>query len=160
MKKLTFNSTVTNCLSFLTIILLSLTLSLSSWLITPTVLALTPINIFDLSYEKCPPEIGDGSVSSGGSSLPANCFLVSGKAENKSGKTVVDADVFGRIYDANGNSVMENRGRLGSITEIPPGVSNFQIRISVPNELPTPLKLEQFKASGFAARVRPFYYDD
>ena len=55
------------------------------------------------------------------------------------------ADVFGRIYDANGNSVMENRGRLGSITEIPPGVSYFTIRISVPSELPTPLKLEQFK---------------
>ncbi|TVQ48912.1 MAG: hypothetical protein EA365_00835 [Gloeocapsa sp. DLM2.Bin57] len=137
-----------------------LLLTISLWLTSQNAFALTPIKLFDLSYQECSVEIGEGSVSSGGASLPARCFIVSGKAENKSGKPVVDADVFGRIYDANGNPVMENRGRIGSITEIPPGVSDFEIRISVPTELPTPLKLEQFKASGFAARVRPFYYDD
>lgn len=135
-------------------------LTLTFWFTSQNAFALTPIKLFDISYQECASEIGEGSVSSGGVSLPARCFIVSGKAENKSGKLVVDADVFGRIYDANGNAVMENRGRIGSITEIPPGVSDFEIRISVPAELPTPLRLEQFKASGFAARVRPFYYDD
>jgi len=140
--------------------LISLLLTIVFWFTSQNALALTPIKLFDLSYEECSTEVGEGSVSSNGASLPAKCFIVSGKAENKSGKNVVDADVFGRIYDANGNAIVENRGRLGSITEIPPGVSDFTIRISVPSELPTPLKLEQFKASGFAARVRPYYYDD
>jgi hypothetical protein len=140
--------------------LISLLLTIVFWFTSQNALALTPIKLFDLSYQECTAQVGEGSVSSNGASLPAKCFIVSGKAENKSGKNVVDADVFGRIYDANGNAIVENRGRLGSITEIPPGVSDFTIRISVPSELPTPLKLEQFKASGFAARVRPYYYDD
>jgi len=36
---------------------------------------------------------------------------------------------------------MQNRTRLGSITEVPPGVSDFELRISVPANQPTPLKL-------------------
>jgi hypothetical protein len=132
---------------------------LAGWLVSPAAWALTPIKLYDLSYEECPAELSKGLVTSG-DIRPANCFLVKGKAKNTSGKTVVDADVFGRIYDANGNSVMENRGRVGTILEVPPGVSDFQITISVAANQPTPLKLEQFKASGFAGKVRPFYYDD
>ena len=86
--------------------------------------------------------------------MAANCFIVSGKAENSSGKPVYDADIFGRIYDANNDSVMQNRTRLGSVAEIPPGVSDFELRISVPASQPTPLKLKQFKAAGFSAQVR------
>jgi hypothetical protein len=67
---------------------------------------------------------------------------------------VYDADIYGRIYDADRNPVIENRTRLGSVDEIPPGTSNFEIRISVPTNMPTPLQLEQFKASGFSAKVR------
>lgn len=147
-------------ISVLGSLLLAMILSLGSWLISPNAQALTSIRLFDISYQDCPADLAEGSVTSGGGSLPVNCFMVSGKAENKSGKTVVDADVFGRIYDANHNSVMENRGRVGSIAEIPPGVSDFSIRISVPADQPTPLTLEQFKASGFGSRVRPYYYQD
>ncbi len=86
--------------------------------------------------------------------MTANCFIVTGTANNTSGKPVMDADIFGRIYDANGNSVMQNRTRLGGVPEIPPGKSTFEIRISVPANQPTPLKLEQFKASGFSRQVR------
>ena len=132
---------------------------LTSLLITPTANALTPIKLSDLSYEPCTGDIARNNVGSGDLSA-VNCFLVHGKAKNMSGKTVVDADVFGRIYDANGNSVMENRGRVGTIPEVPPGVSDFEIRISVSANQPTPLTLKQFKASGFAGKVRPFYYDD
>jgi len=49
---------------------------------------------------------------------------------------------------------MQNRTRLGSITEVPPGVSDFELRISVPANQPTPPKLKQFKAAGFSAQVR------
>lgn len=116
--------------------------------------AATQIRLFDLGYTDCPADIGAGAVTPGGTTIPANCYLITGQAENKSGRTVVDADVFGRIYDANGNPVMQNRTRLGAIEEVPPGISDFEIRISVPYDQPTPLILEQFKASGFTTKVR------
>lgn len=89
-----------------------------------------------------------------GSSADANCFLIEGKAHNDSGKPVYNADLFGRVYDANMNPVMQNRTRLGTIGDVPPGTSDFQLRISVAANQPTPLHLEQFKASGFSGRVR------
>lgn len=140
------------------IIVISCFLSLSSWIVMPEAQALTPIKLFDITASECSAAVGEGSVTSGGSSAPATCFLITGKAENKSGKMVVDADVFGRIFDANGNSVMQNRTRVGTLPEVPAGVSDFEIRISVPANQPTPLKLQQFKASGFAGQVRPYYY--
>ena len=125
-----------------------------SWCISPAALAVTPIKLFDISYSECPEEIGEGTVTSGGGVLkPANCFIVSGKTENKSGKRVVSADIFGRIYDANNNPVIQNRTRLGAIDEVPPGIGNFELRISVPEGLETPLKFKQFKARGFTGKV-------
>lgn len=123
-------------------------------LFAPEAQALTQIKLSDISYKDCPAEIAKGTVSSGGASLPANCFLVTGKAENSSGKPVYDADVFGRIFDADNNNVLPNRTRLGNIEEVPPGISDFELRITVPANLATPLKLEQFKAAGFAGKVR------
>lgn len=127
---------------------------LLSLAIAPIASALTPIKLSDLSYETCPDEIGAGTVTPGGASLAANCFLITGKATNDTNKLVLNADIFGRIYDANNNSVMQNRTRLGSIETVPPGVSNFSLRVSIPANQPEPLKLEQFKASGFAGKVR------
>ncbi|MEC4819343.1 MAG: biotin carboxylase [Scytonema sp. PMC 1069.18] len=125
-----------------------------SWVLSPTAVALTPIKLSNLSYHECPPELAQGAVTSGGSSMAANCFIVIGKALNATSKTVYDADIFGRIYDANNNPVMQNRTRLGSIDKIPPGSSDFELRISVAANQPLPLKLKQFKASGFSAPIR------
>ncbi len=138
-------------------ILIACLLWLSSWLMTPSAIALTPIKLFDVDYQDCPPELAEGNVTSGGSSLPASCYIVTGKAKNTSGKTVYDADVFGRILDANNEPVLQNRSRVGSITEVPPGVSDFELRITVPANQPTPLKLKQFKASGFTSKVTPIF---
>lgn len=132
---------------------------LGSWVVTPAAEAMTSIKISNLSYEPCAGDDAKGSVTSG-DIRPANCFTIKGEAKNISGKTVVDADVFGRIYDADGNSTFENRGRIGTIEEVPPGTSDFEIRVSVPANQPTPLTLKNFKASGFAGKVRPYYYDD
>lgn len=115
--------------------------------------ALTPIDLTDLSYDNCPEEYSEGIVGSG-SLTKATCYLIKGTAVNRSGKPVLDADIFGRIYDANGDPVMRNRGRLGGIDEVPPGESSFEIRVSIAANQPTPLKLKQFKSSGFAAKVR------
>jgi len=126
---------------------------LASCIWTPAALALTQIPLSDIQYHACPPELAEGTVTAGDFTA-AQCFLVTGKAENTSGRPVVNADIFGRIYDANGNNVMENRTRLGAIEFIPPGISDFQLRISVPANQPEPLKLEQFKAAGFTGAVR------
>lgn len=116
--------------------------------------SLTQIELTEIDYHDCPPELAEGAVISWGTTQAANCFIVTGKAKNPSGKPVYNADIFGRIYDANNNAVLENRTRLGAIEEVPPGVSDFELRISVPANQPTPLKLKQFKAAGFAGRVR------
>ncbi|MEH2089148.1 biotin carboxylase [Nostoc sp.] len=137
----------------LTVVFISCLITFISWVIIPSAVALTQIKLFDVSYKDCPPELAQGAVISSGSAA-ANCFLVIGKAENGTNKTVYDADIFGRIYDANNDSVMQNRTRLGSITEVPPGISDFELRISVPANQPTPLKLKQFKAAGFSGQVR------
>ncbi|MGF2034814.1 MAG: biotin carboxylase [Nostoc sp. CmiVER01] len=137
----------------LTVVFISCFITFLSWVSIPPAVALTQIRLFDVSYKDCPPELAQGAVISSGSAA-ANCFLVFGKAENGTYKTVYDADIFGRIYDANNDSVMQNRTRLGSIAEVPPGISDFELRISVPANQPTPLKLKQFKAAGFSGQVR------
>jgi hypothetical protein len=129
-------------------------LLLSNLFYSPPALAVTQIALSDLSYKDCPAEIAQGSVTSGGFTQEASCFLVFGTAENKSPKPVYDADVYGRIYDADNNAVFQNRGRIGTIDFIPPGASKFEMRISIPSNLPTPLQLKQFKASGFARKIR------
>lgn len=126
---------------------------LVSWVYTPTALALTPITLSDISYHECPAEMAKGTVTAGSSQL-AKCYLVTGKAENSTNKLVVNADIFGRIYDAKNEPIFQNRSRLGSIEEVPPGVSDFELRISVPANQPTPLQLKQFKAAGFTGKVR------
>ncbi|WOD41236.1 hypothetical protein [Nodosilinea sp. E11] len=120
-----------------------------------TAQALTPIELADIGYSPCPADYAEGMVAAG-SIQEANCFLITGKAINRSGKPVIDADIFGRIFDANDNPVMQNRGRLGGIAEVPPGESDFELRISVAANQPEPLKLKQFKASGFSATVRQY----
>jgi hypothetical protein len=138
---------------WLVIVSVSCLFWVASWVFSPAAFALVQIELSDISYHECPPELAQGTVTPGTSSA-ANCFLVTGKAVNKSGKQVVNADIFGRIYDANGNSVLQNRTRLGSIDEVPPGVSDFELRITVPANQPTPLQLKQFKAAGFTGKVR------
>ncbi|MCL1475880.1 hypothetical protein [Argonema antarcticum] len=135
------------------VFLISCLIGILSWVLTPPAWALTQIQLSDLSYKECPAELGQGSVASG-TAKAANCFLIIGKANNTSGKYVYNADIFGRIYDANDNSVMQNRTRLGAIDEVPPGVSDFELRITVSANQPTPLKLKQFKAAGFTGLVR------
>ncbi|MBH8551924.1 biotin carboxylase [Nostocaceae cyanobacterium CENA357] len=137
----------------LTVVFLSCFVTFLSWAFIPSAIALTQIKLSDVSYKDCPPELAQGAVISSGSAA-ANCFIVTGKAENATYKTVYDADIFGRIYDANNNPVLQNRTRLGSISEVPPGISDFEFRISVPANQSLPLQLKQFKAAGFSGQVR------
>ncbi|MBE9061589.1 hypothetical protein [cf. Phormidesmis sp. LEGE 11477] len=126
-----------------------------SWM--PAAHALTQIDLKDLVAEECPADAAYAeNLTTSGSSMSATCYLVKGTAVNNSAKDIVDADIFGRIFDAEGNAVMKNRYRLGGIEYVPMGESPFSFRISVPSVQPAPLRLEKFKASGFASKVRRF----
>jgi hypothetical protein len=141
----------------LAVITLSISFFLLTTILTPSAEALVKMKVTDINYKECPTGIGEGSVTSGGSALPATCYLITGKTNNTSGKTLYDADVFGRIYDANNEPVLQNRTRLGALEQVPPGVSEFELRISVPSNQPTPLQLKQFKATGFSSKVYPTF---
>jgi hypothetical protein len=136
-----------------TLLCASLLLWCSTLGFAPSAAALTPIKLTNPAYRACPAEMAEGIVSSRNSQA-AKCFLITATAENSSGKTVYDADVFGRIYDANGDNVFENRGRVGTVDEIPAGSSAIEIRITVSASQPEPLVLKQFKATGFATQIR------
>ncbi|MGD1866760.1 MAG: hypothetical protein ACFB0D_19585 [Phormidesmis sp.] len=126
-----------------------------SW--APAAHALTQIALKDLVAEECPADAAYAeNLTTSGSSMAATCYLIKGTAVNNSAKDIMDADIFGRIYDAEDNSVMKNRYRLGGIEYVPIGESEFSFRISVPSVQPAPLRLEKFKASGFASKVRRF----
>ncbi|CCH66493.1 Biotin carboxylase [Richelia intracellularis HH01] len=143
-------------LSLISVVFISLLINAIYLVFTPDAIALTQIKLFEVSYHECTPEIAKGLVNSNSRNiLPANCFIVTGKAENTTNQTVYDADIFGRVYDANNDPVMQNRNRLGSIPEVSPGINDFNLRISVPTNQPTPLKLKKFKAVGFSSSVRP-----
>ncbi|MEB3274877.1 MAG: hypothetical protein VKJ85_13910 [Prochlorothrix sp.] len=137
-------------------LMLALGLWFMSWAMTPDASAMTQLKLTDLTYNDCPAALAKGAVTSNGSTRPAQCFLISGTVVNATSKTVYDADIYGRIYDATGNTVMQNRGRLGSIDEVPPGESPFELRVSIPQGQPAPLQLKQFKASGFSSPVKSF----
>jgi hypothetical protein len=130
-------------------------LTIGLWLgaIVPPAWAGTPVKLTDLVYAPCSAELAAGTVTTR-NSQPAKCFIVTATAQNDSGKSVFDADVFGRIYDANGDTVFENRGRLGTVREIPVGTSQIEVRITVDANQPEPLALKQFKATGFAGKIR------
>jgi hypothetical protein len=132
---------------------LSLMLCLLTFAFSAPAWASIQIKLTDLTYEKCTGDAGKNMVLGGGV-MSANCFMVKGVASNTSGKVVYNADVFGRIYDANGNDAMPERTRLGSVEEFPVGTSDFQIMVGIPADQPEPLQLKQFKASGFAGKVR------
>ncbi len=111
------------------------------------------IKLTNVIYEPCTGEAGKHMVLGGGV-MSAKCYMIKGNANNTSGKVVYNADIFGRIYDANGNDAMPERARLGAVEEIPAGKSDFEIMVAIPAEQPEPLELKQFKASGFAGKVR------
>ena len=137
------------CLS----LLICLPISLSTLAFSTPAWATVQIKLSELTYIPCEGDVGKNMVIGGGV-MSANCYVIKGVADNVSGKPVYNADIFGRIYDANGNDAMPERTRLGSVDEIPTGKSEFQLIVAIPADQPEPLDLKQFKASGFAGKVR------
>ena len=84
----------------------------------------------------------------------ASCYVLRGTVSNPGRKPVVDTDVFAQILDARGEPVLQNRSRVGSIGDVPPGDSGFALRLAVPAGTPGPFSFSNVKARGFSAPVR------
>lgn len=93
----------------------------------------------------------------GGTSFGATCFRVTGDASNPANQSVYNADVFGRVYDAQGEPALDavENLRIDTIPEIPPGRSkvSFQITVNAAQAKLGPLELKNFKATGFLGKV-------
>ena len=92
----------------------------------------------------------------------ASCYVLRGTVINPDRRPVVDTDVFAQILDASGEPVLQNRARVGSIGDVPPGESSFALRLAVPAGTPGPFRFTNVKARGFKApvRTRAGAYDD
>ena len=84
----------------------------------------------------------------------ASCYALRGEVFNPGRQPVVDTDLFALILDASGEPVLPNRSRVGSIGDVPPGLSTFALRLAVPAGTPGPFVVRQAKARGFRAPVR------
>jgi hypothetical protein len=84
----------------------------------------------------------------------ASCYALRGVVINPGRRPVIDTDVFALILDPSGEPVLQNRSRVGSIGDVPPGRSTFALRLAVPAGSPERLQVGMVKARGFAAPVR------
>ncbi|XP_024539220.1 uncharacterized protein LOC9653685 [Selaginella moellendorffii] len=93
----------------------------------------------------------------GGTSFKATCFRVTGEATNPASQPVYNADIFGRVYDAQGEPALDTTEnlRIDTLAEIPPGKSkvSFQITVSEEQAKLGPLELKNFKATGYLGKV-------
>jgi hypothetical protein len=84
----------------------------------------------------------------------AACYALRGTVMNPSRLPIVDTDVYAVVVDASGEPVLPNRTRVGSIGDVPPGSSDFALRLSIPAGTPGPFEVRKVKARGFRAPVR------
>jgi hypothetical protein len=84
----------------------------------------------------------------------AACYALRGVVINPGRRAVVDTDVYAVILDASGEPVLPNRTRVGSLGDVPPGRSEFALRLAVPAGTPGPFAVRTVKARGFSSPVR------
>lgn len=113
----------------------------------------TELGVRDVVLEPCPPE-DVGAQPELRRPTGASCYALRGVVTNPSRKAVVDTDVFALIVDSSGEPVLQNRTRVGSIGDVPPGESDFALRLAVPAGTPGPISFRNVKARGFKAPVR------
>lgn len=133
--------------------LAALVVGLGLWLLPVAPAWAAELVVQSAELQPCP---ASDSASQSGLSRPtgAGCWALSGVVRNPGRQTVVDTDVFALILDASGEPVLQNRSRVGSIGDVPPGQSGFALRLAVPMGTPGPLQVRNVKARGFAAPVR------
>ena len=113
----------------------------------------TDLGVREVVLEPCPAE-DVGAQPELSRPTGASCYALRGVVTNPSRKPVVDTDVFALIVDSSGEPVLQNRTRVGSIGDVPPGESDFALRLAVPAGTPGPISFRNVKARGFKAPVR------
>jgi len=123
--------------------------------------AAADLSVSQVSLEPCPSD-DIGAQPQLRRPSGASCYVLRGTVTNPGRKAVVDTDVFAQILDASGEPVLQNRSRVGSIGDVPPGDSGFALRLAVPAGTPGPFSFTNVKARGFKApvRTRAGAYDD
>jgi hypothetical protein len=127
-------------------------------LLLPLLLAPAPawaadLAVSEVTLEPCPAE-DVASQPDRARSTGARCYALRGMVENGGRRPVFDTDVYARILDASGEPVLQNRTRVGTIGDVPPGRSSFALRLAVPAGTPDPLRFRSVRARGFSAPVR------
>jgi hypothetical protein len=130
-----------------------LALLIISALLLPAPAWAADLQVSELSIEPCPAE-DIGAQPELRRPAGASCYALRGSVVNPTRKPIVDTDVFALIVDSSGEPVLQNRTRVGSIGDVPPGTSPFALRLSVPAGTPGPLSFRNVKARGFSAPVR------
>ena len=130
-----------------------LTLVLLLLLAWPGAAGAAELRVSEVILEPCPSS-DVAAQPDGNRSSSAGCYALRGTVENPGRQMVVDTDVYARILDASGEPVLQNRTRIGSIGDVPPGRSPFALRLAVPAGTPGPLGVTSVKARGFSAPVR------
>jgi hypothetical protein len=134
-------------------LLLGLALGLILWQLLPASAMAAELQVGSVHLEPCPPA-DPGSQSGLRRPAGASCYALRGEVLNPGRQTVVDTDVFALILDASGEPVLPNRSRVGSIGDVPPGRSEFALRLAVPAGTPGPFQVSKVRARGFSAPVR------
>jgi hypothetical protein len=111
------------------------------------------LSVAEVSLEPCPSD-DIGAQPQLRRPSGASCYVLRGTVNNPGRKPVVDTDVFAQILDASGEPVLQNRSRVGSIGDVPPGDSSFALRLAIPAGTPGPFTFSNVKARGFASPVR------
>ena len=117
------------------------------------------LQVSNVSLDPCPAE-DVGAQPELRRPTGASCYALRGTVLNAGRKPLVDTDVYALIVDSSGEPVLQNRTRVGSIGDVPPGSSSFALRLSVPAGTPGPLSFRNVKARGFSAPVRTRAGDD
>ena len=120
-----------------TVLLLLLSLSF-----TPTVEALE-LQLNQLNLSIC--DTAD-PASKQPKGYRSGCYILDGEITNTAKSTIKDVDVFAFIYDASGEEVLPNRPRIGSINNVPVGVSQFSVRVPIPSFAIPPFVIKKAKA--------------
>ena len=76
----------------------------------------------------------------------SGCYILDGEITNTAKSTIKDVDVFAFIYDASGEEVLPKRPRIGSINNVPVGVSQFSVRVPIPSFAIPPFVIKKAKA--------------
>lgn len=122
-------------------------------LLSPAPALATDLQVSEVRLDRCP--VDDvGRQPDLDRPAGASCYALRGVVVNPTRRAVIDTDVFAQILDASGEPVLPNRTRVGSIGDIPPGSSEFALRLAVPAGTPGPFTVRNAKARGFSAPVR------